>query len=92
MLGIEEIKAQGNATLRDYFHPWIAVNSTALSRMRGDWKKTLTAQVIKYARRKGLVEELEIQIGSSNWLRACRAIFHGQEFAENETNIQPSRD
>lgn len=58
---INKMPAKDAKKLAFYFQPYLESSPQSLSRMRGDWKKTLTAQVIKYIRRKGVVEELFLQ-------------------------------
>lgn len=90
MLGIEETKAHPGWRLEDFFRQYLVMAPTSLSRIKGDWKKTLTAQVIKFARRKGLVEELELK-DTAFWRTVRLAIIHCKE-SSNGTAIQSPRD
>ena len=62
-------------TLAHHFAEYLSWPILKLSRLKGDWKKTLTAQVIKFVRRKGVLEEFE-EFNCPNWSTAYYAVLN----------------
>lgn len=57
ILAASNCPAKSKLSFAEHFKELLTMSSTGLSRVKGDWKKTLTAQVVKFARRKGAIEE-----------------------------------
>lgn len=74
---IEATEERNVERLGVVFREFLTLPMATLARKKGDWKFALTAQVIKFARRKGVVEELELYY--KNWNRLCESVLHTKE-------------